>query len=239
MKPLRNPATGYLRTALAMAAFLLASQPARATAFLFAMPPQTDLSAPGAMEALAVRLTNTGPGAVMIAEFTFDVTTGDTAAILDDVTASTLETYAFSGRSKFEPDIATSFTPVVPAASRRAADATIGLGCATYSIPPEVALGGVLRIGVASPGIEAWLSNGAGDNALSVAEEMQSGAVRDVSGPRTLLPTGVILLGLGLFRRRQSRVGKRRRRVPGMRKSALPTARTPGQTNAGEHYYAV
>jgi len=229
-----------------MAALFLASQPARASVFLFALPAQTDLSAPGAMEALAVRLTNTGPGAVTIAEFTFDVTTADPAVILDDVRASRLETYMFSGRSWFEPDIATSFTPDVAARdpaftkpSRRAADATMELGCANYSIPSEAALGGVLRIGVALPRVGTSLSDDAGDDTSSIAEEMQHGAVGDVSGPKTLLRTGIILLGLGAFRWRHNRVGRRRRKIPGMRKSALPAARTPGQTNAGEHYYAV
>jgi hypothetical protein len=227
-----------MRIALAMAAFLLASQPAKASAFLFAMPPQVGFSFPGAAESVEIRPPNAGPDpAMMIAEFPFDFT------IFDDAPASALETYDLSGSPRFEPDIATGFSPNVAVSfagpARRAAGGTMGSGCAVYSISPVADLGGVLRIGVGSPGAGTWPWDDAGDNISSIAEEMQGGAVTEISGPKTLLPTGLILLGLGTFRWRQSRTGRRRRKVPGMRKSALPTARMPGQTNAGERYYAV
>ncbi len=237
MKPLSNPANGCMRIGLVMTAFFLASQPARASAFLFAMPPQIGFADPGASETPEVRLPNAGPDPAMtIAEFPFDFT------IFDDAPASTPETYGLSGSLRFQRDIATGFTPNVAGGfagpARRAAGATMASGCAVYSISPEATLGGILRIGVGSPGAGTSLWD-AGDNISSSAEEMRNGAVTQVSGPKTLLPTGLILLGMGLFRRRQSRTARRRRRVPGMRKSALPSARTSGQTNAGEHYYAV
>ena len=237
MKPLSNPANGCVRIGLAMAALFLAFQPARASAFLFAMPPQIGFAGTSVLETPEARLPNAGPDpAMIIAEFPFDFT------IFDEAPAPAPETYGLSGSSIFQRDIATGFTPELAAGfagpARRAAGATMGSGCAVYSISPEPTLGGILRIGAGSPGAgnSPWE---AGNNISSIAQEMQNGAVTQVSGPKTLLPTGLVLLGLGLYRRRQSQTGRRRRRVPGMRKPALPAARTSGQTNAGEHYYAV
>jgi hypothetical protein len=229
-----------------MAAFLMASQPARASAFLFAMLPQIGFAAPGAVESVEVRLTNAGPDPAMTAGFTLDLTTADPAAIVDDAPSSTLETYGLSGTLGLGPDAATSFTqdvgvrdPAFAGPFRLAAGDAMGLERVTYSIPPESALAGIPRIGVASPGIGTSLSDNAGDNVPVIPEEMKNTAVADVSGPKTLLPAGLFLLGLGAVRRRHMRMGRRRRRTPGMRKSTLPEARKPGQANPIEHYYAV
>ena len=182
MKPLSNPANGCMRIGLVMTAFFLASQPARASAFLFAMPPQIGFADPGASETPEVRLPNAGPDPAMtIAEFPFDFT------IFDDAPASTPETYGLSGSLRFQRDIATGFTPNVAGGfagpARRAAGATMASGCAVYSISPEATLGGILRIGVGSPGAGTSLWD-AGDNISSSAEEMRNGAVTQVSGPQ-------------------------------------------------------
>ena len=146
------------------------------------MPPQIGFADPGASETPEVRLPNAGPDPAMtIAEFPFDFT------IFDDAPASTPETYGLSGSLRFQRDIATGFTPNVAGGfagpARRAAGATMASGCAVYSISPEATLGGILRIGVGSPGAGTSLWD-AGDNISSSAEEMRNGAVTQVSGPR-------------------------------------------------------
>jgi hypothetical protein len=246
MKPLRNTTTGYVPTALAMASVLLASQPARASVLLFAMSPQISFAAPGAAEALEVHLANTGPDPVMIAGFSLDLTTTDPGMIFNDVTTSTLETYIFSGNSRFGPDIATNFTPDVAArrlaftgSSTLDAGAAVGLGYVTYSIAPDAGLGDVFGIRVASPGIGTSLSGGVGDDISIIGDEMKNGAVTDVPGPKALLPAGLLLIGLGSFRRRQIRVGRRRRKIPGIRKAPMYEGRAPSQANPGARYSAA
>jgi hypothetical protein len=245
MKTLRNIATECLRALLAMAVLLLAAQPARASVFLFAMPPQIAFAAPGASEALEVRLANAGTGPVMSAGFSIDLTPDDPAMSFKGMTASTLGTYIFIGDSRSGLDLATAFPPEVAArglafsgSSTLAPSAAVGLRRRTYSIAPEAFLSGVFGIGFASSGIGAP-PDGAGYNIPIVGDDWGDGEVTDVPWPKALLSTGLLLIGLGAFGRRQTRSDRRRRSIPGIRKPPMREGRSPGQAKPGARYVAV
>ena len=246
MQPLRNTTTGYLRTPLAIAVFLLASQPARASGVLFTMPPEIAFAAPGAAEALEVRLANTGSGPVMTAGFSVDLTPADPALSFKDMTASTLEMYIFIGNPMSGLDVASEFTPegaarglAFPASSTLAPGATVGLGRITYSMAHGASLSDVFDIGFGSPGIGASLPDGAGGDFPITAGNLVDRAVTDAPEAKALLPAGLLLIGLGAFGRRQIRPGRRRRTVPGVRKSPICEGRASNQARTGPRYVAL
>ena len=246
MKTSSNIATGCPRTLLAIAALLLAAQPAGAGVLLFTMPPVVTFAAPGASEALEVRLMRTRPAAVMTKGFSFDLTTTDPAMSFNGVTASTLGMYVYNRDSGFEPGIATNFTPNVLArnlafaeSSTLAVRATVGLGRSTYPIAPDAALGDVFGIRVAPPGVGAWLWDGVGESIPITAGELRDGANADGLGPLAMVPAGLLMIGLGVLRRRKTRVGERRRKVPGVRKTPVYEARAPGQAKPDRRYVAI
>ena len=181
MKPFRNLATGYLPTALATAAFLLAAQPARASTYLHSTTP------PGAAQSIEVHLQDAGPDTVMIGGFSLDLRP------IDRATASTLGTGIFSG---------------VPVG---ALDAPSGIG----AVLADVDAGDVAATPVATDKRES----------------------SDGLGPMALLPTALVMICMGVFRRRRLHVG--RRAIPGVRKPAISKERAPCQANADTPRYAV
>jgi hypothetical protein len=149
-----------------------------------------------------------------------------------------------------------------------AANATVGLGYVTYQIGSAATPGSVISIGFAPPSgyygycsssfcefLTASDANGAtgfGTNYMGYAidsSELGGGTITVGSGgslgdapepePAILLPVGLLLIGLGALRERRLRVAKRRRKMPGVRKSALPEAGEPGKAGPGEHDYAT
>jgi hypothetical protein len=238
MQPLRKTTSGYLRTALAMAAFLLACEPARASALLFAMPPLIGFSAPGASEALEVYLASTKPGPVMTAGFSFDLTTGAPAMASHTATASAPRACIFGGDSRLGPGIAIGLIPdrgagdlAFAGCSAPASRGAVELGYVYYSIVPDGAPGDVFGNGVPGPDAGAPLLFSAGGP--------ENGTSGDVYGPRALLPTGLLLIGLGALRERRIGSGRRRRRIPGVRKSPVQEGLAPAQAEPCARYVAV
>ena len=94
-------------------------------------------------------------------------------------------------------------------------------------------------IRVAPPGADAWLWDGVGESIPIAAGELRDRANADGLGPLAMVPAGLLMIGLGALRRRKARVGERRRKAPGVRKTPVYEARAPGQAKASERYVAV
>jgi hypothetical protein len=164
MKPLRNNTTGYLGAALAVAAFLMASQTAGASVIpvLFTVSPIDTLMAQGVPGAFEVDLTNTGSVPEQIGAFRFGLTTNLPGITFVSVTTATLAApYIFAGAtvgSWHGPIIATALNPAVAVMDQAnsnpmmlAAGATVGLGYVTYRVDSNATLGSVINIGFAAP----------------------------------------------------------------------------------------
>jgi len=238
MLPLWRTTTGYLRTALVMAAFLLASQPARASALLFAMPPQISFAAPDASEALEVHLTSAGSGRAMTVGFSIDLAPAEPAMVPHAVAAPAPRMRIFSGASSFSPGIALDFVPDMgttdpafsgPAALAPGADEEFGY--ASYSITPGAAPGSVVVAGFPSPdaGAPLWDS----------ARDPENGEDTFAMGPQALFPAGLLLIAMGTIRERQFRSGRKRRTIPGVRKPPMHEELEPSQAEPCPRYVAV
>lgn len=272
IKSLRNRTTEGAHIALAVAAFLLASQPAAAATFLFTLAPVNIQTAPGATGFFEVDLTNTGSTETMIGGFRFGLTTNDPSDItFDSVTTGTLQDlYIFTGVGSWHgPNLASALNPALAAMDQSngapitlAPGATVGLGYISYQISSNATLGSVANIsfeptyyqtGASCPsGLCEYVSANLnlGDQTYTYSSySLGGGTITVGSGgslgdapepePAILLPVGLLLIGLGALRERRLRVAKRRRKTPGVRKSALPEAGEPGKAGPGEHDYAT
>jgi hypothetical protein len=290
IKSLRSSTTGYVNTALVMAAFLLASQPAGASVFQFTLFPVNSLTAPGSTGELEVDLTNLGSTAVLIGGFRFGLTTNQPGVItFDSVTTNDPgiitfpggpKPYFFSGSgsgSWHGPNIASTLNPTVAVMDQAgsnpmtlAAGATLGLGYVTYEVSSAATPGSVISIGFAPP--PAYYGSGmsycssvfceyltasnstssinlntmgieidAGDlvgGSITVASQDAPADVPEPE-PGVLIPAGLFLVGLGALRKRRFQIGRRRRRIPGVRKSPMHEEAAPSQVGPCTLYLAT
>jgi len=157
IKSLSDRTTKCAHTALAVAAFLLASQPAAAATFLFTLAPVNSQTAPGATGFLEVDLTNSGSVGVPIGAFRFGLATDDPSDItFVGATPGTLtDMYIFTGVGSWHgPNLATTLNPAVAAMDQSnsgspitlAPGATVGLGYVSYQINSAATPGGVVTI---------------------------------------------------------------------------------------------
>jgi hypothetical protein len=287
IKSLRNSTTEYVYTALVMAAFLLAPQPAGASVYQFTLFPVNSLTSPGSTGEFEVDLTNLGSIAAQIGGFRFGLTTNDPGIItIDSVTTNDPGIVTFPGgpapyifaNSWWGPNIAS--TPLNPSVAVMdqsgsnpmwlAAGATVGLGYATYQISSAAIPGSVINISFAPPPAyygsgqsycssvfcEYLVASNASNsiNLSTMGYEIDAGdlvggsitvasqdAPADVPEPEpgTLLTAGLLLIGLGALRKRRFQLGRRRRRIPGVRKSPMPGELAPSQAEPCTRYVVV
>ena len=158
-------------------------------------------SSPSLSNTLEVDLTNTGPSAVSLAGFSFEIVVTDPHITFTSATIGTVAAYVFAGNSLFGPTISTS----APGQTLDASDVWAGAGGATIAAGATVGLGHVF-FGVSagdsqglvtvmlSPFPATSLSDPAGVN-ISV-NTLTSGSITVTPVPE---PSGLVLVLLGLF----------------------------------------
>ena len=127
-----------------VAAFLLYSVPARADLIVW-IESSINANAGTSGNGFDVLLTNSGPSAVSIAGFTFEISvTGTDVVLTDATTATVVDPYIFSGHSLFGPIIAVTNTgqdlstsdvyDVLLSGVALGANATLGLGHILFDV---------------------------------------------------------------------------------------------------------
>ena len=96
-------------------------------------------SSPSLSNTLEVDLTNTGPAAVSLAGFSFEIDVTDPHITFTSATIATVATYVFAGNSLFGPIISTS----LPGQTLDVSDLWAGAGGATIAAGATVGLGHV------------------------------------------------------------------------------------------------
>jgi hypothetical protein len=122
---------------MAAAAALLISAPAAAN--LIITVGNVTAASPSSTNTLEVDLINTGPTAVSLAGFSFEITVLDTHITFTSATINTLATYVFAGNSLFGPVISLS----APGQTLDASDLWGGAGGAVVAAGATVGLGHV------------------------------------------------------------------------------------------------
>jgi hypothetical protein len=158
-------------------------------------------SSPSLGNTLEVDLTNTGPAAVSLAGFSFEIDVTDSHITFTSATIATVAAYVFAGNSLFGPIISTS----PPGQILDVSDLWSGAGGATIAAGDTVGLGhvffnvsagdlsGLVTVAL-SPFPATSLSDPAGGN-ISV-DTLTSGSITVTPLPE---PSALVLVLLGLF----------------------------------------
>lgn len=159
-------------------------------------------SSPSLSNTLEVDLTNTGPAAVSLAGFSFEIDVTDPHITFTSTTIATVAPYVFAGNSLFGPTINTSppgqildvsdVWAVLGGGTTIAAGATVGLGHVFFDVSAGD-LAGLVAV-VLSPFPATSLSDPAGGN-ISV-NTLTSGSITVTRVPE---PSALVLVLLGLF----------------------------------------
>jgi len=153
LKPKKGTVNGY--RALVLAIGFMASAALAHADLVINLQPVSD-AAGSTGDTFDVTLTNTGPGSVIIAGFSFGLSVGTTDLTFTDVTTGTTEPYVFGADSLFGPDI--SVQPAnLPGQTLEAEDISLAPGGgSTIGSGVTVGLGEVtfnLSAGASSVGI--------------------------------------------------------------------------------------
>jgi hypothetical protein len=192
--------------------FLLGSTTARADLILFG---QSVIATPGSSgDSLDIDLTNSGPSAIMIAGFSFGISTANPDISFTDANISTTDSYIFVGNSLFGPDLTgptsgqslvTSDTFSIPFSGITLnAGTTVGLGHIIFDVA-GTATGGVFPVTFA-PFPSSSLSGPDGNNipidTLSNGQiTITAAAVPEPSSLRLLVAGIVLVMGAGVKRK--------------------------------------
>lgn len=158
-------------------------------------------SSPSLSNTLEVDLTNTGPAAVSLAGFSFEIDVTDPHITFTSATIATVAAYVFAGNSLFGPIISTSPPGQIldvsdlwsgAGGATIAAGATVGLGHVFFNVSAGD-LSGLVTVAL-SPFPATSLSDPAGDN-ISV-NTLTSGSITVTPVPE---PSALGLVLLGLF----------------------------------------
>jgi hypothetical protein len=123
---------------LVLAAALLVSTPVRAS-LIVAVGSAVSIS-PSSNDTLEITLTNTGPTALSLGSFSFEVEVTDPHVTFTSATTGTGAAYVFDGNSTFGPTISTS----APGQTLAASDLWAGVGGALVGAGATVGLGHVV-----------------------------------------------------------------------------------------------
>lgn len=135
------------RAAALLAAVVALLAPGSARADLIITADNVTEAAGASGVSLDVTLTNTGPGAVGIGGFTFELTVGSSDITFTGVTTATAAPYIFDGLGLFGPNIGTVVTgqdimasdvfSVIGSGTTLGSGATVGLGHLVFDVSPS------------------------------------------------------------------------------------------------------
>lgn len=160
-------------------------------------------ASPSSGNTLEVDLLNTGPLAISLAGFAFEISVSDPHITFTSATINTVATYIFAGNSLFGPVISTSPTGQTLDASDIwssaggaivAAGATVGLGRVFFDVSPGD-VSGPVTVALA-PFPATSLSDDAGNNV--VIETLVNGSIT-ITGLVVSEPSGLALVLLGFM----------------------------------------
>jgi len=258
-------------TGLAVAAFLLASQPAAASAFLFASTPASSQTAPGALGEFEIDLTNTGSSPEQIGAFRFGLATNISGITFESVTTGTLlDPYIFAVPGSWHgPGIATTLNPSEAVMDQTngsnitlAPGETVGLGYVSYQVNSNATPGSVIEVsfeptylqtgGSCPSGLCEYVSEtyALTDTTYTYSTYSLVGGSITVGSqdlpadapepePGMVIPVGLLLIGLGALRKRRFHIGRRRRRIAGVRKPPEFGGSAPSHAEPYARYIAL